>query len=64
MIIAVTGRVGSGKSYAADIIKSYFEVSIIDMDLIGHDLLNRADITAQCIDTFGEIILNTETHTQ
>ncbi len=52
-IIGLTGRVGSGKSTATAALATLPNLTIIDLDSIGHQLLNRPDIQTKLITEFG-----------
>jgi dephospho-CoA kinase len=59
MIIGITGRVGSGKSMLAKIIKSNFKNLIVfDLDEIGHKVLFDEKIKAKLVEEFGKVILD------
>lgn len=58
MIVGLTGRAGSGKSTAVDIIKQSFEIEHIDLDKIGHQLLDEKCVKKRLIETFGKSILD------
>lgn len=56
MIIGLTGRVGSGKSYIASILEHQFDLEIIDLDILGHQLLEKDSIKDGLFRLFGESI--------
>ncbi|NBV42193.1 nicotinate (nicotinamide) nucleotide adenylyltransferase [bacterium] len=56
-VLGITGRVGSGKSTAANLIADHFDVELIDLDVIGHELLKDNNIILQLVDQFGPSIL-------
>ena len=58
MIIGITGRVGVGKSTAVSYIVDNYDCVIIDLDLIGHDLLEEDKIKNRCIIQFGNQIVS------
>ncbi len=58
MIIGLTGSIGSGKSWVTAIIHAHFEVAIIDLDLLGHDILKESTLIQKLCQTFGESILD------
>ncbi len=62
MIIGITGRVGSGKSTAVQVIQSRFECEVIDLDTIGHQLLEDPLVKEELIAAFGDDILGNEGH--
>jgi dephospho-CoA kinase len=53
MIIGITGRVGSGKSEAVKILQTKFQFELIDLDIIGHQLLTNQAIQQKLVSTFG-----------
>ena len=57
MLISMTGKSGSGKSYIASLLKEEMDVLHIDIDKIGHKVNEEEQIKEQLIQTFGEIIL-------
>ena len=57
MILGITGRVGSGKTEAADYIANHFDFRLIDLDLIGHDLLKEQTVKDSLIQLFGQNIM-------
>jgi dephospho-CoA kinase len=58
MIIGITGRVGVGKSKATDIIQKYFGFVVVDLDVVGHGLLEKKDIKLKIIEVFSNDILD------
>jgi dephospho-CoA kinase len=58
MIIGVTGRVGVGKSTFVNTIEKHFKVSVIDLDLIGHELLRNLAVKEKIKAVFGDSILD------
>lgn len=61
-VIGLTGRVGSGKSYIASVLKAHFQLHVIDLDTIGHALLMQPIIKAQLAQAFGPSVLQSEGH--
>lgn len=62
MIIGITGRIGSGKTTAQDIIcEKWPETYVLDLDKIGHEALKEAAIKNQLVSWFGTEVL-TDTH--
>jgi dephospho-CoA kinase len=65
LTIGITGGVGSGKSTAVTLISTHFENIHIDLDAIGHQLLETSQIKKALVDTFGQDILtNTQINRQ
>ena len=60
MIIGLTGRAGSGKSTAASILLDLVELTLIDLDRIGHLLLTESQVIQSITEAFGRDILNDE----
>ena len=60
MLIGICGKSGSGKSTISNIIKDYFDNTvIIDIDKIGHESYENPDIMKKMISFFGpQIITN------
>jgi dephospho-CoA kinase len=58
LTIGLTGRSGSGKTYAQHIIQETFNVTIIDLDIIGHSLLETATIKTKIITAFGSSVID------
>jgi len=56
MIIGLTGRVGSGKTTAQEIIESIWHPVMIDLDIIGHQQLDSNQ--EKLVPIFGSQILN------
>ncbi|MCK4257124.1 dephospho-CoA kinase, partial [candidate division WOR-3 bacterium] len=54
MVVGITGRIGSGKTEVAQIFKKNGFTSV-DVDRMGHKLLERDDIKKSIIDTFGNL---------
>ena len=59
MIIAITGYIGVGKTTIADIF-GHNGYHVIEVDVVGHELLNRKDIIEKVRAEFGMDILNRE----
>ncbi|MGE4169655.1 MAG: nicotinate (nicotinamide) nucleotide adenylyltransferase [Candidatus Margulisiibacteriota bacterium] len=57
VVIGITGRVGSGKSAAADYLSKTYDLPIIDLDLIGHEALKNPGIKQKLVAHFGPDIL-------
>jgi dephospho-CoA kinase len=58
MILAITGKAGVGKSTIASHIEEIFRIPIIDLDKIGHDLLQTPQITELLVQQFNSAILD------
>ncbi len=58
VVVGVTGRVGSGKSWVASIVQSHFVCACIDLDLVGHEALVDPGIYPLIIAEFGHHILD------
>ncbi|NQV08753.1 dephospho-CoA kinase [Candidatus Woesearchaeota archaeon] len=56
MIIALTGKLGSGKTTVANIFES-LGANIISADKLGHELLTKENIKKKLVENFGEDIL-------
>ena len=53
-VVGITGRAGSGKSYSTRLISTHFPtILLLDLDLIGHQVLTRPDIIAVLQEVFG-----------
>jgi len=59
MIVAVTGYIGSGKSTTAQIM-NHHGYAIVEVDLIGHELLEKNDLAEKLRAQFGIGILDRE----
>ncbi len=58
MVIGLLGRVGSGKSHIASVLETHFKCDCIDLDKVGHALLEEDYIKSKLLSLFGEGILN------
>ena len=58
MILGITGRVGTGKSFAGEQLNKIFGYTIIELDSIGHQLLKKSQVKQECVTIFGTQILN------
>lgn len=56
VVIGVTGRAGSGKSTVAAHLVSVFKFHLIDLDKLGHQLLQKESVLGQIIAGFGSEI--------
>jgi dephospho-CoA kinase len=61
LIIGVTGGIGSGKTTCAHFIEHHLNAVHINLDVIGHHLLEDPTIKATLIQTFGLKIIDTTT---
>ncbi len=59
MIIGLTGNIGSGKTFVANIFKK-FGCKIIHLDEIGHQVLQSAECKKELINAFGNEIIDSE----
>jgi len=59
MIIGLTGNIGSGKTFVANIFKKY-GCKIIHLDEIGHQVLQSAECKKELINAFGNEIIDSE----
>lgn len=57
MIIGLTGRVGTGKTTAQGIFLEEFPFTLLDLDSIGHKLLEEQSVINALVNTFGHEIL-------
>ncbi|HEY8542826.1 MAG TPA: dephospho-CoA kinase, partial [Pseudothermotoga sp.] len=57
LIIGLTGKIGSGKSTVAQILGE-FGAHIIDVDKIGHEVLQNQDVKNSLREIFGEMIFD------
>lgn len=58
MILGITGRVGSGKTTAANQIADLWNAAVIDLDKIGHHVLLDPDIAKAIAKAFGSRMLD------
>tara|TARA_A100001011_G_scaffold389183_2_gene470205 strand:+ start:379 stop:954 length:576 start_codon:yes stop_codon:yes gene_type:complete len=56
-VLGITGRAGSGKSFAIDLIKTHYSFERIDLDEIGHLLLCEPSCKQEIQAAFGEEVL-------
>lgn len=54
MILGITGRVGTGKSTAAAYIQTHYSVWCIDMDKVGHQILEQKGVKEKIAKQFGK----------
>jgi dephospho-CoA kinase len=59
MLIGLTGRAGSGKSYVRLLVSHFEGLNWCDCDVLGHEILEQDDIKIALIHEFGEAILDT-----
>lgn len=57
MIILITGKSGSGKTFIANKLASFFNAEVISFDKISHDSLKRPDVINEIKTQFGEEII-------
>jgi nicotinate-nucleotide adenylyltransferase len=57
-IIGLTGQVGTGKTEATTFLSKTFAIEIIDLDLIGHSILEETPTIKNLVSTFGATILD------
>lgn len=57
-IMGVTGQVGSGKSYAVDLMCKWTKARVLDLDLIGHQCLNESCTQQELLQHFGSDIIH------
>ena len=57
MIIAITGRAGTGKTTAARIISEAYSCQLLDLDLLGHQILRQPKLIEELSTYFGGDIL-------
>ncbi len=60
MIIGISGRVGTGKSLAGKIIQEELGAKFIELDDVGHKLLNLSKIKETLLKLFGPDILEND----
>lgn len=61
MLISIVGKSGSGKSYIADVLKSYSEnIKHLNIDEIGHQVLLLDSVKEKLITFFGASILTNQ----
>ena len=58
MIIGITGRVGVGKSTAAAHLASVFDATLIDLDVVGHDILKVPPVIRILTRFFGNEVVD------
>ena len=58
MVIGLTGRVGSGKTTAQNILLDKYDFFLADLDIIGHNLLKEESVKLALIGSFGRNILD------
>ena len=56
MIIGITGRSGSGKSYLSEIIAKKFDMIHLDIDKISHEVLSFPNTQKFLLNEFGESV--------
>tara|TARA_B100000131_G_scaffold317421_1_gene359392 strand:+ start:2026 stop:2598 length:573 start_codon:yes stop_codon:yes gene_type:complete len=59
IVIGVTGRVGVGKTYLVNsLLKKYDHYNVIDLDMLGHEVLRVESIKHILKQEFGDTIIN------
>lgn len=58
MILGITGRAGSGKTVVEEWVTQNFNMVVIDLDKVGHHVLERPDVVTGLVDLFGISILS------
>ena len=53
MVVCVTGKIGTGKSTVARMISSILKAKIIDVDRVGHEVLEMEDVVKKIKEIFG-----------
>jgi dephospho-CoA kinase len=61
MVIGITGGVSTGKSTCTQILQRALNAHVINLDQIGHILLNEPSTQEIILKTFGQTVLNSET---
>lgn len=59
MIVAVTGYIGAGKTTVAQIFSEY-DYSVIEADVLGHDLLRVTEVKEKIKEKFGMNVMDRE----
>ena len=57
IVICVTGKIGSGKSTASEILAEILGGKIIDVDKVGHKALEKEEVIERLREIFGENII-------
>ena len=57
MVICITGKIGSGKSTVARLLSERLGWRVIDVDGIGHEILERDDVKEKIVEIFGENVV-------
>ncbi len=58
MVICVTGKIGSGKSTVARTISDLLGFEVVDVDEVGHEVLEDGEVIQELVERFGKFILN------
>lgn len=61
MVVGITGRAGSGKSFLEHYIRQHTDAHCIDLDKLGHKLLEQHDVQETLVALFGEVIRDGDT---
>jgi dephospho-CoA kinase len=57
LTVGLTGGIGSGKSTVSNLFEE-LGITIIDTDVIAHELVNNSSVLNDIVDTFGQKVLN------
>ncbi len=60
MIIGICGRTGSGKTYAQKLLEKKIKALYLDLDIIGHYLLEKTSVKKKILTCFPAIIFENE----
>ncbi|MFV2003571.1 MAG: dephospho-CoA kinase [Gammaproteobacteria bacterium] len=57
LTVGLTGGIGSGKTTVSNLFEE-LGITIIDTDVIAHELVNNSSVLNEIVDTFGQKVLN------
>ena len=57
-IVTISGKSGSGKSYVAKLLASFFDANVLDIDKISHETLELEQIKKAIKQVFGEAVFD------
>ena len=57
-LIVVTGGIGSGKSYIADLLAEKLKATTVDFDKVWHDKLGTDELKNKIVTKFGSVVLD------